>query len=120
MNNIPQHIIGLFRESYSVDYPCISYIEIPSKEILTKLLSKSETIWFYSDENKEKRVLLEEYVIYDKTGIDVYYFVDENNKYKVFILSKIDKRDIVDFTLHYIKKQIKDYGNNRERVEGKN
>ena len=51
--------------------------------------------------------------------IEIYYNLNENKVYEVFILSKIDKRDVVDFTLHYIKKQIKEYGNNSKTITGK-
>ena len=118
MDNIPQHIIDLFRSNNSTLFPCISYIEIPHKDILTKLFSKSEIIWYYSNENQSKKILIETYLVYDKTGIDIYYKLNEKKIYQVFILSKIEKRDIVDFTLHYIKKQIKEYGNNSKTVTG--
>jgi hypothetical protein len=113
MKMIPQHIIDLFSVNQNA-YPCISYIKIKDKSILTKLLSKSTTIWYMADENQGKQIMVEEYLVYDSTGIDVYHKLDENGGHELFILSKIDKRDIVDFTLYTIKKQNENYGNNGE------
>ena len=120
MIKIPQHIIDLFREYNGDVYTCISYIKIKDKSILTKLLNKSTTIWYMTDENLSKQKMVEEYLRYDPTGIDVYHNVDENNEYHLFILSRIDKRDIVDFTLYTIKKQNESYGNNGTGIEREN
>ena len=118
MIKVPEHIIDLYR--FDVEsYPCISYIKIGEWEILKSLLNKSITIWYFADDNQDKSLIIEEFLQYDKTGIYIYYRLNENNEYEVFILSKIDKRDIVNFTLHIIKKQIKNYGNNGERITGK-
>ena len=119
MIKIPQHIIDLFRE-YRGTYPCISYIKIKDKSILTKLLSKSTTIWFMTDENQNNQIMVEEYLVYDQTGIDGYHKLDQNGGNELFILSKIDKRDIVDFTLYTIKKQNESYGNNGTGIEREN
>lgn len=108
---IPEYIIELFKLETGV-YPCISEILIPYKKVLYSFINKSETIWFYSDENHEKRIIKEEYLLYDKTGIYIYYTLNENDEYNVFIMSIINKRDVVEFTLHMLKKTINDYGNN--------
>jgi hypothetical protein len=70
-----------------------------------------------TDENQSKQKMVEEYLKYDATGIDIYHKIDENNQYDLFILSKINKRDIVDFTLYTIKKQNESYGNNGTGIE---
>lgn len=118
MSNVPEHIINMF-ELDNKSYPCISHIKIKDFNILNTLLNKSSTIWYFTNENYDKRVTQEEFALYDKTGIYIYYKQINNNEYDVFLLSKIDKRDIVDFTLHIIKKQNKTYGNNSERITGK-
>lgn len=106
MIKIPDYIIDLCKIEIG-SYPCISYIKIGEKEILKSLLNKSTTIWYFADDTQDKVVIIEEFLQYDKTGIYIYYSLNENNEYEVFILSRIDKRDIVDFTLHILKKQIK-------------
>lgn len=118
MNKLPEYIINLY-ELENNSYPCISYIRLKDYNIIKSLLNKSTSLWYLTDENQEKRIIKEEYFLYDKTGIYIYYKQVENNEYDVFILSKIDKRDVVDFTLYIIKKQNKNYGNNSERIEGK-
>lgn len=120
MIQLPQHIIDLFREFNGDVYPCISYLKIKDKTILTKLLNNSTTLWYMVDENNSKQKMVEEYLVYDPTGINIYHKLGENNEYELFILSKIDKRDIVDFVLHTIKKQNNNYGNNSDRTEGEN
>lgn len=115
---IPKYIIDLFKLETD-SFPCISEIKIPNKELLLSLIKKATTIWYFSDDNDIKQVIKEEYLQYDETGIYIYYTLNENGGYDVFILSKINKRDIVDFTLHILKKQIKNYGNNDERITGK-
>lgn len=99
-------------------YPCISYVKIFDKLTLTKFKAKSETLWYLMDANYDKSLMVEELLVYDKTGIYIYYNLNENNEYDVFILSRIDKRDIVDFTLYTIKQNNKKNGNNSERITG--
>lgn len=119
MIKIPQYIIDLYK--FETDsYPCVSHIKIIDKNILTKMLVKSTTLWYLMDANKDKSVMLEEFLVYDMSGIYIYYLLSENNEYDVFILSKIDKRDIVDFTLFTIKQQNKKYGNNSDGIAREN
>lgn len=118
MIKVPEHIIDLCKIEIG-SYPCVSYVRILDKSILTKMLTKSTTLWYLMDANHDKSLMVEEFLIYDNTGIFIYYSLSENNEYDVFILSRIDKRDIVDFTLYTIKQQNKNYGNNSERITGK-
>lgn len=102
MNIIPQHCIDTFIKRYN-QYPSISIIEPPYNPdgFIDKALKKYHKIWYIKniDENGNtihKDVLLE----FDPTGIFLYIKDEEI----IFILSGIDKSNIVDFTIHNLKK----------------
>ncbi len=100
METIPKHCIELFRIRYNDEYPCINEFKIHSKEILNSLLKKSLKLWYRNVES----VMVEELVSFDNTGIYIYYNYDGNECYNVFMLSTINKKDVVDFTIHSINK----------------
>jgi hypothetical protein len=99
METIPKHCIEFFRTRYYDEYPCINEFTI-NKEILDKLIKKSIKLWYRDVDS----VIVEEMVSFDNTGIYIYYKLNENDSYNVFMLSTINKKDVVDFTLHSIKK----------------
>ena len=113
---IPEHCIEYFKNTFNV-YPCISEISVPTKELLRGILKNSSTIWYLSDENDEKQLIKEEYLQYDKTGIYIYYKLIEDGVFAVHFLFEISKRDNIEFDLHILKKQIKNYGNYSGRTE---
>ncbi len=100
MVTIPKHCIEFFRTRYYDEYPCINEFKIKDKDILDKLMKKSIKLWYRDVES----VIVEEMVSFDMTGIYIYYKRDENESYDVFMLSTINKKDVVDFTLHSINK----------------
>ena len=102
INDIPQFCIETFVNKFKT-YPSLCLVEPPytPDNFIEKSMKRYYTIWevkkvlgsgevIYSD------VLLE----YDPTGI-LFYIKDNST---IFILSKNDKSNIVDFTIHNLKK----------------
>ncbi len=103
---IPEHCINIFKE-LNVEYPSITEIKL-SEGILKKLIKRSESLWFYSVDG----IIIRELLSYQEIGMMIYYeknIVDLD--YKVFILSTVKRKDLVEFTINNINKQKKD-GNN--------
>ena len=99
METLPKHCIEFFRTRYYDEYPCINEFTT-NKEIIEKLIKKSIKLWYRDVDS----VIVEEMVSFDNTGIYIYYKLNENDSYTVFMLSTINKKDVVDFTLHSINK----------------
>jgi hypothetical protein len=102
VNNIPENCILTFSKKFN-EFPSIYCIEPPYKvdNFVKDVITKRHKLWvtkkitpegesFFSD------VLLE----YDPTGI-LFYIKDETT---IFVLCVINKMDIVDFTIHKLKK----------------
>lgn len=116
---IPKHCIVKFEGQFKV-YPCISEIRVPSKDLLKTMIKKSETIWYHSDENNDRPLIKEECLLYDTSGIYIYYKLIDEGVCDVYFLSVVNKRDNVEFDLHILKKQIKNYGNYGRTTETEN
>jgi hypothetical protein len=101
MKEIPKHCIELFREKFNT-YPSTVEVHISiNNDNFKKILNKSQLLWYediFNDngEIKSKNKLFE----YDSTGILI-YIKEECN---IFIMTKVDKKNIVDFTLQQLKK----------------
>lgn len=101
MKKIPKHCINIFRERFN-SYPSIVDVHISTyDDNFKKILNKSHLLWYedlFDDngETKSKNKLYE----YDSTGILI-YIKEECN---IFIMTKVDKKNIVDFTLQQLKK----------------
>ena len=101
MKEIPQHCIDFFKERFN-SYPSI--VEIGgnmSKEDINKLLNKSHLLWYedFVNENYEVKPQHKLYE-YDSTGVLIYLKSGTN----IFILTKVDKKNMVDYTIQQLKK----------------
>ena len=104
---IPQHCIDTFKD-LNAEYPSITEL-ILGEGILRKLIKRSESLWFYSSGES----IIKELLSYQEIGMVIYY--EKNAKdldYNVFILSTVKRKDLVEFTIKNIKKQIEKDGNN--------
>ena len=75
-----------------------------SNEDTDKLLNKSHTLWFDYFLNNENEIIYKDRLYeYDSTGI----FILRKSQTKIFILTKVDKQNVVDFVLLQIKRLTK-------------
>jgi hypothetical protein len=104
---IPQHCIDTFKD-LNTEYPSITELKL-GEGILRKLIKRSETLWFYS----VGKDVIKELLSYQEMGMVIYYEKNmQDLDYKVFILSTVKRKDLVEFTINNIKKQIEKDGNN--------
>jgi hypothetical protein len=82
----------------------VEYSPVLDKTDIDKLLIKSHLIW-YQDYVDEKKDIIPRHKLYeyDSTGVFIYV------KYvgKIFILTKVDKKNMVDFTIQQLKRLTK-------------
>jgi len=104
MKEIPQNCIDTFKDIFGSYPSLVEYSPVLDKTDVDSLLSKSRLIWYqdFIDDNKNivpRHKLYE----YDSTGILIYV------KYigKIFILTKVDKKNVVDYTLQKLKRLTK-------------
>ena len=104
MKEISQNCIDAFKERFGA-YP--SVIEVygeMSNENTDKLLSKSLLLWFdYFVNNEHEIVYKDRLYEYDATGI----LILRKSKTKIFILTKVDKQNVVEYLLLQIKRLTK-------------
>ena len=101
MREIPQNCIDIFKEKFGCYPSLVEYSPELEKNEIDKLLSKSHLIW-YQDciDTKKETVPRHKLYEYDSTGILIYI------KYvgKIFILTKVEKKNLVDFTIQTLNK----------------
>jgi hypothetical protein len=100
---IRKHCVKLFKERYG-SYPSIvnTYNSL-SGEVINKLIDKSHLLWYNDYVDLEGEINnVEKLVEYDSTGIFIY--IKNGN---VLFLTTINKKNIVDFTLHNLIKKSK-------------
>jgi hypothetical protein len=100
MEKIPQFVLEDFKVTYNMN-ASIFNLNL-SEGILKSLLKKSKTLWLNADVN-EGQIILEEYLQYSEDGVRVYY-IKEDDSYNVYFLFNINKREIVEFIVHNIKR----------------
>ena len=104
MKEIPQNCIDTFKERFRT-YP--SVVEVygeMSNENTDKLLSKSLLLWFdYFVNNEHETIYKDRLYEYDATGI----LILRKSKSKIFILTKVDKQNVVEYLLLQIKRLTK-------------
>ena len=104
MKEIPQNCIDAFKERFGT-YP--SVVEVygeMSNENTDKLLSKSLLLWFdYFVNNEHETIYKDRLYEYDATGI----LILRKSKSKIFILTKVDKQNVVEYLLLQIKRLTK-------------
>ena len=103
INQIPTHCIETFVRKFK-NYPSICFIEPPYRpeNFINQSIKKYHKLWEVKKVNSEGNVTYIDLLLeYDATGI-LFYIKEETS---IFILSGIDKSDIVNFTIHNLKKR---------------
>lgn len=101
---IPKNCIERFVERFKI-YPSIVEINNTDNEI-EKVISKSQLLWFKQVIKEDgKKNYVKRLYEYDPTGVFVYI----KNNTEVFILTTIDRKNVVDFMINNLK--IKKNGN---------
>lgn len=100
MEKIPQFVLEDFKEVYNAN-ASIFYLKL-SEDILKSLSKKSKTLWLNADVN-DGQIILEEYLQYSEDGVRIFY-IKEDDSCNVYFLFNVDKREIVEFTIHNIKR----------------
>jgi hypothetical protein len=101
MKEIPQHCIDIFKERFGCYPSIVDIYPNMEKEVVDKLITKSHLLW-YEDfitidyDVKPQHSLYE----YDSTGILIYRKTEGH----IFILTKVDKKNVVDYTLQQLKR----------------
>ena len=104
MKNIPQNCIDTFKERFG-SYP--SVIEIsPSmtNDDTDKFFGKAHLLWSNYFVNDEHKIVYNDRLYeYDSTGI----LILRKSETKIFILTKVDKQNVVDYILLQLKRLTK-------------
>lgn len=104
MKEIPQHCIDTFKERFGVHPSIIEVYPTMSNEDTDKLLNKSHTLWFDYFVNNEHETLYNDRLYeYDATGI----LILRKSRTKIFILTRVDKQNVVEYLLLQIKRLTK-------------
>jgi hypothetical protein len=101
MKEIPQHCIDIFKGKFNT-YPSVIKVcrRINDDETL-KLFSKSHLLWFENKFNVNGDIIPKDKLYeYDSSGILIYLKDD----FDIFILTKVDKQNVVDYLLLQIKR----------------
>jgi hypothetical protein len=101
MKEIPQHCIDTFKERFKC-YPSIIEVSPTMNEENTdKLFGKSHLLWFdYFVNNENKIVYRDRLCEYDSSGV----LILRKSNNEIFILTKVDKQNVVDYLLLQIKR----------------
>ncbi len=101
MKNIPQNCIDTFKERFG-SYPSVVELHPElSLELLNKFLNKSHLLWYEEFMNSDDFIIPQHRLYeYDSTGILIY----RSYETKIFILTKVDKKNVVDYTLQQLKR----------------
>ena len=101
MKEIPQNCINIFKERFGVYPSIIEVIPNMTKENLDKFLSKSYLLWYEDIVNIDYEVKPQHKLYeYDSTGVLIY----RKSELGIFILTKVDKKNVVDYTLLQLKR----------------
>lgn len=101
MNEIPQHCIDIFKEKFNI-FPSIVDVHISTyNDNFKKILNKSYLLWYEEVFKENGQIIFKNKLYeYDSTGILIY--IKENCN--IFILTKVDKKNVVDFILQQLNK----------------
>lgn len=101
MNEIPPHCIETFKERFK-SYPSIIQLyPTLSDEDTDKLLNKSLLLWFdYFVNNEHEKIYQDRLYEYDSSGI----LILRKSKTKIFILTRVDKQNVVEYLLLQLKR----------------
>ena len=101
MEEIPQHCIELFLKRFNALPSFVEVNPTMSNEDTDKFFAKSLLLWFDYFVNDEHKVVYKDRLYeYDATGI----FILRKSETKIFILTKVDKQNVIDYVLLQIKR----------------
>jgi hypothetical protein len=101
MKEIPQHCIDLFKEKFNTHPSIVDVHPNIGDDNTDKLFGKTHLLWFDYFVNDEHEVVYKDRLYeYDSTGI----LILRKSKTKIFILTKVDKQNVVDYFLLQIKR----------------
>jgi hypothetical protein len=104
MIEIPQHCIDTFKERFK-SHPSVIEVQPTMDEDNTdKLFGKTHLLWFDSFVNDDHKLVYKDRLYeYDSSGV----LILRKSNSKIFILTKVDKQNAVDFILLQIKRLTK-------------
>jgi hypothetical protein len=101
MKEIPQHCIDLFKEKFNLYPSIVDIVPTMTKEDTDKFFSKHHLLWFEDIINDKHDVIpVNKLYEYDSSGI----LILRKSNTKIFILTKCDKKNAVDYLLQQLKK----------------
>lgn len=104
MKEIPQNCIDTFKERFRVHPSIVELTPTMSNEDTDKLLNKSLLLWFDYFVNDEHNIVYKDRLYeYDATGI----LILRKSQAKIFILTRVDKLNVVDYLLLQLKRLTK-------------
>jgi hypothetical protein len=104
MKEIPQHCIDTFKERFGVHPSIVELTPTMSSEDTDKILSTAHLLWFENSVNDEYKIVpMDRLYEYDSSGI----LILRKSHTKIFILTKVDKQNVVDFILLQLKRLTK-------------
>jgi hypothetical protein len=104
MKEIPQNCIDTFKERFRVHPSIVEITPTMSNEDTDKLLNKSLLLWFDYFVNNEHNIVYKDRLYeYDATGI----LILRKSQTKIFILTRVDKQNVVDYLLLQLKRLTK-------------
>ena len=104
MKEIPKHCIDTFKERFGVHPSIVELYPTMSSEDTDKFLNKSRLLWFQNFVNDEYNVVpMDRLYEYDKAGV----LILRKLHTKIFILTTVDKQNVVDYLLLQIKRLTK-------------
>ena len=101
MKDIPQHCIEIFKERFKTFPSVIDVNPSMTKEDCDKFYGKHHLLWFQTFVNDEHNMVYQNRLYeYDSSGI----LILRKSETKIFILTKADKQNAVEFLLQQIKR----------------
>lgn len=101
MNDIPQHCIEIFKERFKTFPSVVEVNPSMTKEDCDKFYGKHHLLWFQTFVNDEHNMVYQNRLYeYDSSGI----LILRKSETKIFILTKADKQNAVEFLLQQIKR----------------
>ena len=110
---IPDYTIKWFQDRFKI-YPSVTRLDYKPKEYIEELIIKSHLLQYeklvYNHSFFYSKRLFE----YDPSGILLFVnATDDTNFYDIFVLSLVEKQQIIDYVLNNLNKKYKNYGNNK-------
>ena len=101
MKEIPQHCIDIFEERFNTHPSVIDVLPTMDGDNTDKLFGKSHLLWFDNFLNNEHEIVYKDRLYeYDPAGV----LILRKSKTKIFILTTVDKQNVVDYLLLQIKR----------------